>query len=198
MNGWLAGCLLSIPSIHILRLNPKLLPARLSDPFRCPFPTTPFPHIKCILIFPVSTTTTAAATVISHNPPINAVSHAPIEIDGDGVGGADVEVDEPRVLGVAGLFEGRGEESGVPQAPVRGGDGEDGYVAVPGGVVGGGGEVRGLGFEFAHDCWLGGGNASDEEERLELCWGERERKRGEREAKRVEEGRRVGRMGGRW
>ena len=60
------------------------------------------------------------------------------------------------VGGGAGVFESAGEETGVAETSVGGGDGEDGDVAVPGETVGVvRGEVRdGVvergGFEFSH------------------------------------------------
>lgn len=113
----------------------------------------PLPLILLLVLLP----RIQIITVIAHDAPIDAVAHLPIHVDGGPVTLAHVQVDEPGGRGVAGLLEGAGEQLRVPVASVRGGDGQDGDVAVPGegGREGGGDVGLGGGLEFAHD--FGGG-----------------------------------------
>jgi hypothetical protein len=110
-----------------------------------------FPHIEGILATGL-VLAGGVVTVIIDDAAEDAVAHVAVHGDGGVVAGADVEVDEPGVGLVAGALELLREEAGVAEAAVLRGDGEDGDVAVPGEEVGGAGEVRWGGFEFAHYC----------------------------------------------
>ncbi len=95
------------------------------------------PHVKGILTTPIVSRNPIGIIIIIHDHPSeHAVSHLFVHINGELIASANVEVDEPGGGLVASSFEGRGEEFGVPEAPIRGGDGQDGDMAVPGERVG--------------------------------------------------------------
>ncbi len=108
-------------SIHILRVDPELLPI-LSDMFSLLISIQRLPHIKCILPAAfISRSPIGIITIILDHPPEHAVPHSFVHIDGELVAGADVEVNEPGGGLVACSFKRRGEEFGVPEAPIWGG-----------------------------------------------------------------------------
>lgn len=81
--------------------------------------------------------------------------HPLVHVDGDLVPCAHVQVDEPGVVAVRRALQALGQAAGEAEAAPGGRDGQDGDVAVPGGVVRRAAHRGGLFFEFAHDCWQG-------------------------------------------
>lgn len=80
--------------------------------------------------------------------------HALIHAHGDLVPRAHVQVDEPGVVDVGRAFQRLGQAAGEAESAPGGRDGQDGDVAVPGGVVGGAAHRGGLFFELAHYFFL--------------------------------------------
>ena len=109
------------------------------------------PHVEGIFA-PALVLACGVVAIVVDDASEDAVAQFLVHVNGEVVAGADVEVDEPGVGLVAGPLQLLGEEAGVAEAPVLGGNSQNSDVAVPGQGVGGGGEVGWSGFEFAHYC----------------------------------------------
>jgi hypothetical protein len=118
---------------HIPPIRPHTPPLRI--------PTQRFPHIKRILFIPTRLPSPQITIILPHSSE-NAIPQPFIQVYGDSVCAADVEVDEEASVGFVGdELERVDEVAGETESAEFGGDGDGSYVAVPFGA---------LAFSFAY------------------------------------------------